>query len=114
MYTNFGQEVLPKFQGIAPSRRNPAKILRQGSRGREEPVANSVPNTQPAFARAARELRLGRQEGREFLALPAFASIPTGEGCPAEAPEGSEGGPPEASLPRAKSVPPKRRSREGG
>ena len=35
--------------------------VRQSLRGTDEPVANSVPNTQPASAHASRELRLGRR-----------------------------------------------------
>ena len=65
---------------------------RRWLRGRDQPVANSVPNTQPAFARPSGERRLGRLRRRQFIQLPAPASILVREGCLAEARGASEGG----------------------
>src|SRR5690606_19378410 len=52
-----------------------------GTSARMEPVSKIVPNTQPAFAHASRELRLGWPKRRSREGRRDNANSPSGEGC---------------------------------
>lgn len=82
---SLGTAVWAQLFALALRRRHVVNVLEQ-LRGRHDPVAKFVPDTQPAFAHASRELRLGR------LCRPLQANNITREGCPAEA-RAASGGP---------------------
>ena len=61
------------------------------SRCRQQPVANSVPNTQPAFARLR---RASARQAQSCRSLTSVSELTTGEGCLDEARAAGEVGPP--------------------